>query len=150
MAYMTNDRLAVSTPTLDTNAYADGDIIANTTQLADASPHGACQLMSVVVIDIDDKGGGLEIIFLRSNTSMGTINNAPSISDANARDEIIGHVVIDEYIDQGGWQMATKTGIGLTLKPGSGGDLYYAVISDGNTETYTAGGLTFKFGLVTP
>lgn len=139
------------TPTLDTNAYADGDVLFDTTAVASAFDYaaGVRKLESVHILDEDDQGIALDLVFLDSNVSLGTFNAAPNISDANAR-KIIGRVSIatGDYIDLGGARIATKAGIGQLLKAAAASTtLYVAGITRGGTPTYTAAGLKLKLGL---
>lgn len=134
--------------TLDTSAYADGDILADTQSIASVflSTTGTRILESVTVLDEDDQGMGLDILFLDANNSLGTENAAPSISDANAR-SIIGRVSISsaDFYDLGGCRFAQRAGIGLPLKGNASTTLYVAAISRG-TGTYTASGIRIKLG----
>lgn len=149
---LTESDLLELTLTLDTSAYADGDVLADTQALVNAVREGGgrAELKSVVVLDEDDQGIALDLVFLAANKSLGTENSAPSISDANARD-IQGKVSIatGDYVDLGGARVATKTGIGLMLKSAEGSTtLYVAAITRGGTPTYTAAGLKLKLGFV--
>lgn len=138
------------TLTLDTNAYADGDVMADTQVITNAmrisGGHGLLQ--SVQVLDEDDQGASFDILFLNANNSVGTENMAPSISDANAR-TILGRVRVEssEYIDLGGAKMATKTGLGLMLEASGSRDLYIATIIRG-AATFSASGVRLKLGML--
>lgn len=136
------------TPTLDTNAYASGDVLFDTTAVASVfQPNKATgTLWSVVINDKDDQGVALDLVFLRSNVSLGTANAAPSISDANAT-EVLGIVSVatGDWIDLGGCRVATVKGINLPLKSTTTG-LWVAAITRGS-PTYTASGLVIKLGI---
>lgn len=136
------------TLTLDTSAYADGDILADTQSVGAVflNSGGGRTLMSVHVLDEDDQGMGFDLIFLDANTSLGTENAAPSISDANARG-IIGRVAMSsaDFYDIGGSRIATRTGVNLPLQGNASSTLYVAAISRG-TGTYSASGIRLKLG----
>lgn len=138
------------TLTLDTSAYADGDVFADTQSVGTVflNSGGGRTLMSVHVLDEDDQGMGFDLIFFDANTSLGTENSAPSISDANARG-IIGRVPISnsEFYDIGGSRLATRTGINLPLQGNASSTLYVAAIIRG-TATYSANGVRLKLGFV--
>lgn len=139
------------TLTLDTSAYADGDVffVAHSLSNAVRVNDGRAILQSVVVLDEDDVGQTFDLVFLDGNNALGTINAAPSISDANAR-TILGRVRIDsgDYIDLGGMRMASKYGIGLLLKATGGArTLYIGGIIRG-AGTYTASGVRLRLGLL--
>lgn len=138
------------TPVLDTSIYADGDVLFDTAALASAFDYaaGVRTLQSVQVLDEDDQGIKIDLIFLDSNVSLGTFNGAPNISDANAR-KIIGScsILTTDYVDFGGARIGSKGNIGQLLKAAAASTtLYVAGITRGGTPTYTASGLKFKFG----
>jgi hypothetical protein len=142
--------LAAVALSLDTAAYADGDVLADTqafTSVARAADVGFV-LQSVVLLDKDDQGMGVDLFFLSANNSLGTENAAPSISDANA-EAIQGWVGIGsaDWYDLGGARVAQRNNINLPLVPASGTTtLYVAAISRG-TGTYTASGITVRLGV---
>jgi hypothetical protein len=138
------------TLSLDTAAYATGDVLAATQELASAVPSngGHALLHSIVVTDKDDQGQAMDIVFMRTNVSLGTENAAVSIADNDA-DEILGIVPVAaaDFIDLGGVRVATIPGIGLTLEAGaSSTSIYVGAISRG-AGTYTASGVTVRVGL---
>jgi hypothetical protein len=140
------------TLSLDTNIYADGDVLADTQEIADAvlADGGRAMLESIALIDEDDQGIALDLVFFSANRSLGAENGAPNISDANARD-CLGKVSIatGDFVDFGGVRVATKTGIGLLLEAAAGSrSLWVGAITRGGTPTYTASGIKLKLGLV--
>ena len=142
--------LVEATPPLDTNIYASGDVLFIPVALSFASANGGRGLLhSVVIIDKDDQGQALDLVFLRdTTTTFGTINGAVGIDDTDAG-QILGIVSISssDFIDLGGCKIATLPNIGLTLRAASGGTgCYVAGISRG-TGTYTGTGLVLKFGI---
>ena len=146
----TQSTITTVTLSLDTAAYADGDVLADS-QIVTAcfsKNDGFGVLNSITVLDEDDQGQGLDLVFLSSNVSLGSENAAPSITDANARN-ILGWVRISasDFIDLGGSRLATISGISLHVKPVSGSDdMYVAAISRG-TGTYTASGIQLLLGI---
>lgn len=138
---------------LDTSAYADGDVLSDTAELSNAVrvAGGKATLVSITVNDEDDQGGSFDIVFFRTNVSLGTKNSAPSISDTDAR-EYLGHISISsgDYIDLGGVQVARKIGseCALELEAGSGSTSIFVSTISRDTKTYTASGIRLKFGLL--
>lgn len=137
------------TLTLDTAQYAAGDLLADT-QLLRASVGRAGQ--SVLIEDIkiqddSDQGQDLDILFLNANTSLGTENSAPNISDANIAAAVLAGVafVAADYKDLGGARLAEKHNINIPLYLADGGSLYIGAISRG-TGTYAASGLIVTVG----
>jgi len=149
--FRTADGIVEATPTLDTGAYADGDLMADSTEIANALAEtgGTAILVSLTVEDKADKGGAFHVVFLRSSVDMGSLNDAPDPTDTEG-EEILGYVSVgaSHYIDLGAFQIATVEGLALELEPSSGTSLYFALISNGNTETYADGDLVFKFGFL--
>lgn len=140
------------TLSLDTSAYADGDVLADTQEVTGAltANDGTGVIQSIQVLDENDQGVAMDLIFLDANVSLGTENSAPSITDANSRN-ILGRVQIlaADYIDLGGAKMATVTGVGLGIKAGSGvDDIWVAAITRGGTPTYTASGVRLRIYIV--
>lgn len=151
---MTDNDLLEVTLSLDTGIYASGDVLADTQEIASAFS-GAGKpaiLQSLCLLDKDDQGGALDLVFLRSNTSIGTENAVLNIADADA-DEILTIVSIAaaDYGDLANSQLVTKkaddAGMGVVLEATSGTSLYVAAISR-DTKTYTASGIVVKVGLV--
>lgn len=138
------------TLTLDTAAYADGDLMADTQEVANCFPinSGTGVLNTVTVIDEDDQGQPFDLVFLDSNNTLGSENVPPTISDTNAR-AVLGWVPIKttDYIDLGGVRVATISGLSLNIKANTGNnDMYVAAISRG-TGTYTASGVLLRIGV---
>ena len=137
------------TLSLDTSAYASGDLLADTQEVTNyLSIAGTTSyLQSMTVVDEDDQKVGFDVYFLSSNVTMGTENSAPSISDANSR-SILGFVSVAaaDYKDLGGTAIASIKNIGLTLTGPSG--LWIAVVNGTGTPTYTASGVKLRLGFV--
>lgn len=134
-------------PTLDTVAYTAGDTLFVTTEILNAfiGSHGNALLHSVCINDKDDVESQIDLVFLRSNTNIGIINNAPSIADASA-DEIIAIVPCSTMYDMGGCRILIANTVGQTVYCSSGQSLWVAGITRG-APTHSAAGLTIKIGL---
>jgi len=145
---MPDDTITI-TCSLDTNAYADGDVLFATQEIAGAVRNNgdACILQSVHVVDIDDQKVEMDLIFFNANTSLGTENSAPDIDDTEVL-TTLGVVNVADYVDLGANSIATVTGIGLELKAGAATtSLYVAGITRG-APTYSASGLQITFGFL--
>lgn len=140
------------TPTLDTLAYASGDLLADVATVTGAalSTGGRAKLVSVIVEDEDDQGVAFTIFVTSSNTSWGTINSAPTISDATARSiQAIIPVATADYNDLGGVrvaQSATMQNIGVICETSGSANLYIALVNGSGTPTFTASGLKIGLG----
>lgn len=140
------------TLSLDTNAYASGDLLADTQAVANAVRLNAGYgiLHSVMVIDEDDQGAAFDIYFLSANNTLGTENSAPSISDANAREILcVVPVATSDYKDLGGVKIAGFSGLNRIIRGASGStSIYVAVVNGSGTPTYTASGVKLRVGII--
>jgi hypothetical protein len=133
------------TLSLDTNAYADGDVLADTQTIANVfrAADVAGHIESIILNDEDDQGIALDLWFLSAATSLGTENSAPNISDANSR-TLIGKqaVAATDFYDLGGVRVAYLKNLWIPIKPIAGTtSLAMAAISRG-AGTYSAAGIT--------
>jgi hypothetical protein len=139
------------TMTLDTSAYASGDVIADTQTVSVMRVNdGRAILQNLTIIDEDDQGAAFTVYFLKANNALGTENAAPNISDANARD-ILGwiDVATTDYKDLGGVKIACLRGLGLVLEAISGAQTVgVGIVNGAGTPTYTASGLKLILGLL--
>lgn len=138
------------TLTLDTSAYASGDVLSATAELANFFPTATAKriITSVRVLDEDDQAGDFDIIFLDANKSLGTANSAVSITDADAR-SIIGQVAVvaSDYKDLGGNQVAVISNIGQIVKANGSTSIWIGTVSRA-AKTYTAAGIRLKIGVL--
>lgn len=140
------------TMSLDTNAYANNDVIAATQELTDAvkAIDGWGMIESLTVIDKDDQGQVFDVWIMDSNVAIGTENAAADITDANAA-YILGRIPVAaaDYVDLGGVKVASLKNVGLPIKPVSGGtSIYVAIVNGTGTPTFTAAGIVLRFGIV--
>ena len=143
--------LTAITFSLDTNAYSIGDVLADTQVLAACLRinDGTGILLNATFNDKDDQGFGFDVYILKANTSLGTENSAPSISDSNA-DNILGYFSVNEedFKDLGGCRIACIRNICIPVKGATGtDDLYIALVAQG-AGTYSAAGITAIFSIL--
>lgn len=132
----------------DTSAYADNDVLAIPQVIPGvfSPPGGVKVLRSVVLLDEADQAQDIDLLFLDANATLGTINAAVSISDADAR-KVIGKVsiVAADYCDLVNSQVAVKEGLYLPMRAAANsGDLWIAAIVRSGTPTYAAASLKLK------
>jgi hypothetical protein len=131
--------------------YAIGQVLADTQAITGVMRinAGAAMLESVEIIDAAAQSQALDLVFLRTNVSIGTENIALSISDTNAL-EILGIVKINstDYISLTTSSIALANFNPFILKSGSiSTSIYVAAISRG-TGTYGTTSLALKVGIV--
>lgn len=139
------------TLTLDTSAYASGDLLADTQVVTNAlrKTDGTGILHSLMVIDQDDQGVALDVYFLSDNQTFGSENSAPSISDANALTILCRiPVATTDYYDLGGVKVADLSNLSRIIKAVSGTrNIYVAVVNGTGTPTFTASGIKLRVGI---
>lgn len=144
-----SDVIKTVTFILDTSAYGDGDLLADRLEIATVGKEAGniVTLDSLVILDKADQKQPLTVVFLNVNTSLGTENAAPSITDANA-ESIVGHVKVaaTDYQDVGGAAVACVRNIGLKMQCASAAASLYVGLISGGTGTYGASDLIAKFG----
>jgi hypothetical protein len=137
------------TPSCHTSAVTAGDVLADTEEVtiphASADSDASGEITYVHLLDKDDKGVALDIVFLKSNVSLGTEGSAISISDSDA-ENIITTVSLDTYVDYINSQTAEKA-VQIPYDA-SRNKIYVAVVARGG-ETYTESGLRIRFSCYT-
>jgi len=138
------------TPVLDTNAYTANDTLFDKTEIPNAAKGFGepVELVSLAVIDKDDQtAAAVDLYFLSSDVTFGAANSAPSISDTDAV-HLLGCVSLaaGDWKDVGGAKVATKTAIGMILKPKEGTKSVYVAATCAGTPTQTASGYRLRFG----
>lgn len=139
------------TLTLDTDPYADGDVLADLQEVTNfmRADGGRAVIQSLTVLDKDDQGAEMDIFISPNAVSLGTENSAPSITDANAEGlQHVCAVATEDYQDLGGCKVATIRPIGLVVESAGGSkSMYIGAITRG-TPTHTASGLVLQIGLL--
>lgn len=144
-----NDQWVELTFSTDTGPYASGDLIADTQELplVGREDGGIITLDSVLLLDKADQKVALFLVFLNAAQSLGTENNAPSVSDANAAKVVgVAPVAAADYVDLGDAAVASVRNIGLRMKLADAEDsLFVAIVNATGTPTYGAADLIGKF-----
>jgi hypothetical protein len=138
------------TPTvLNNDAYDSGDVLFDSTLVANACRDNdePCWLDSMTIQDKDDQAAAAwTLFFLSANTSLGTKDAAPSISDPNAATAklMMYPVAVADWFDYGAGKLAHLRSINLPIIPVSGTrDIYVAATVTG-TPTQTTGGIVCR------
>jgi hypothetical protein len=143
------------TPTLDTSAYASGDLICDVTTITGAAlgTGGLCELVSLTIVDQDDQTASAYTIYITNlSTSWGTFNAAPTVSDAALLGiQAVIPIASGDWLDLGGGKVAQPRiaqNIGCICKTSGSANLYMTIVNGAGTPTFTASGikvtLTFR------
>jgi hypothetical protein len=149
---------AIQTVTLsldDSTTYASGDVLANTQEITGAfrTSGGDGILKSVSLLDKDDQGGNLDLVFLRSSTALGTENSAINISDTDAEEILtVVSVSASRYIDLVNSQFATMNddyeGVGVVVGPSSNTTSLFVGAISRDTKAHTSSGIVVSVGIL--
>jgi hypothetical protein len=133
-------RRVTFTPVLDTSIYASGDVLFVPIEVpgAMAMVAGTGFLRGFALHDADDEGAAITLYFFRtSDAVLGTLNNAISISDADAL-EITGVVSTGTYTDLINSQSYFSGLLDVPLEAPAGSKSIYVAASVAATPTYAA------------
>ncbi len=137
----------------DTAPYASGDLIADTQIIAACvrANDSTGLLQSIQLIDEDNQGVALTLLFFSESASLGTENSAPTYSDTIIRTLLHRQDVATGDYDAYGSvaKVAEFSAIGKAIKPKSGtDDIYVAAVNGSATPTFTAAGLKLRLGFL--
>lgn len=140
--------LFASNLTLDTAAYADGDVFADLLTITNAvTGSGNYSLLeSITVNDKDDQGFGIDFYLFNQTVTLASKNAAWNTSDSDLDNCLaIVQVTAGDFIDSGPNRQATLTGLSIPCTPASGTSLYLGTRIRG-AGTYTASGVRVTLG----
>lgn len=137
------------TPTVDTSAYATGDVIDGIQTLTGI---GASHRFLTHIVIVDQDGEKVQIDFFFFNalpTGTYTDNDAFAVNSADYS-KWIGTVEVTAglYVDAGSDAMATKTPINLEINPTANDNLYVIPVVRGAPTYAAATDLRFDFGFL--
>jgi hypothetical protein len=137
------------TPVLDTNILADNDVFMAAYEIPGVfNKNLSRKLMSVVVLDTDDQAQDFDLFFSNATITLGTLNAAISISDADAA-KLVGHVSMaaaTHATDLIGSTIFTQGDLNIVMEATPSGSLWVSGVVRSGTPTYTAGGMKIKLG----
>lgn len=152
----TSDHTVSVTPILDTNIYAQDDILFDTTEITNVSriDGGVVILQSLSLIDKSGNNSAIKLVVLNASGSIGTINAAENISDTHG-EKILTEINIasGDYSDYANFGRVVKNGsdigMGIIMKPITGTSLYIAaVFTDATGATYAASDIIIQLGFL--
>ena len=112
---------------------------------------GTAIIQSIVILDDDDNGQSLDIVFMDTTGLLDASDDGTVIDAADGviPDAILGVVTVSNYFDGVLWQVGQKDNIGLSIKSASTTrSIYISAINRGSTATWTAAGLRLKIGYI--
>ena len=136
------------TPVLETSALADNDVFFVPIEIPMVFDKGLPRkLVSVVVLDGDDQDSDFDLFFFSATVTLGTLNSAVSISDADAA-KALGCVSITAAANSNDLinsRLFVKSAIDLVMQ-GTTNSLWVGGVVRSGTPTYTASGMKIKLG----
>lgn len=145
-------RMVTVTPTLlNADAYDSGDVLFTGCEIAGAvrDTGGLAKLVSLHLTDADDQKVAMDLYLTQLSTAFGTLDAAPSISDANLVAALAQGTVLaigSIYKDLGGIAIAGLDNINRIVKAASDTTSLYLHAITGGTPTHTTGGLKITLG----
>jgi len=137
------------TPVLEAAILADNDVFFVPIEIPQVFEKGlARELVSAIVLDGDDQATELDLIFFNADATLGTLNAAISISDADAL-KVVGAVsfVAADAVDLINSTMFVRRGIGLVMAPAAASrSLWVGGVVRSGTPDYTVSGMRIKLG----
>lgn len=141
-------KLIQVTPTLDTSAYASGDLICDVATITGAAlgTGGLCKLVNVTIVDQDDNTASAYTIYITNlSTSWGTFNAAPAPIDATGLGiQAIIQIAAADWQDLGAFKVAQPVATPFTPKicaTSGSANLYLVIVNGAGTPTFTASGI---------
>jgi hypothetical protein len=134
------------TPTLDTNAYADGDQVSTLQTLrVSSSGRVGTELKLITILDKTLDKAPLDLFFFDRSVTVAADNAAASFSDADMVFCLgVVSIVAGDYDDNAANSFATVA-VNFPLIAADGGDtIYFAIVARG-AVTYAASDLVFSF-----
>ena len=137
---------------VNTAAHAANDVVCQPVELAGITQAQGCAVItSVVVTDYDDQGSALDVLFLRSDITVGANNATMTISDGEIG-EVLGYVSVSSYLDLANNQVGEVRNVGLVIEPeindGDSDRSIWMALRTTGTPTYAGGTLTVKVGVL--
>ncbi len=146
------DDVAEALLSLDTAAYTSGDLMCQAVELERVCvPNYPSFIESVTLLDYDDNGAALDLLFFRAHPgNLGTVNAAVLLSAA-AAEMILCWVTIGtgDYIDLGTRRVAQPEFYPRKVRPADGQtSVWVAAVSRTSQTTYASGRMLLKVGVI--
>lgn len=153
MLSRTQLRYVEVTPVADTSQLAAGDVVTAAKEVPGATlgPGHTAYITGIDIFDQDDNTAiEMHIVGMTTNTTLGTVNGAPSISDANATPELLFDVTVAaaDWYDFGAFKRVRVDPAKMPIPIYSAADTtsiwVTVIVGSAGTPTYTASGLVLR------
>jgi len=146
------DIVAECVLSLDTAAYTAGDLMCQAVELEYACvPNYPSFIESVTLLDYDDNGAALDLLFFRAYPGiLGAVNAAVALSAVQAEMiQAVVHIVAGDYTDLGARQIAQPEFYPRKVRPTDGQtSIWVAAVARTSQTAYASGRLLLKVGVV--
>ena len=136
-------------PPSETSAYADGDVIFAPIEVPVTLVNNDTFLLdTLLLVDDDELKKAVDLVFLKSELSIGAVNAAATVPSAGSAD-FLGTVKIagTDYVDQGDFSTVEKKDLGMILSVADGAKGIWVAGVAREAVTYTSEtGLGLKLG----
>ena len=155
-----SDRIKEVTLVINTTAYTANDVLSITAEITNVVPEGMTAILEYIQLtDYSKNNAALQLWFLDTNTSIGTINAAENAADA-VSDDVVAYIdfAVADYVSEANWSRASKNltdiGMGAMFTPAQtagtvrDSSIWIAskIITD--AKTYAVGDLKLKIGFM--
>jgi hypothetical protein len=136
------NRTVTVTPVLNTSAYAANDVLFAATELDFGNALVSGIIKHVSILDQDDQAAQTITLYFAGETfTLGTVNSAISISDADAA-KLLGTGTVTTSTDLVNSRFGQNTDIGLPFTVNSGS--LFVAASTGGAGTHSASGIKLR------
>lgn len=135
-----------ATPTLDTNAYADGDYMGTVLTFPVPKEATTVKLNSVVLVDAADQGIAINVLLFNSLPVLSSADNAAlALADAEL-EKFAGSIALAaaDYIDATNGKAISKGNLGIGIQPDRDTNAFYAVLQAKGAGTFAADSIDLK------
>lgn len=147
-----SDTVVTITPTVAAEAHSAGDLLFDSTEIANAVRvnAGTTIVQSITIVDKGDQKPAIKLLFANAQTDFGAPGGVPDPDDSEAL-TVIGVVDVPAtaYVDLGANSVATIANIGLLVKAGAATtSIYLAGIAVGTPTPASTTDLQIAVGLL--
>lgn len=147
--------ILTSTPTIDTAAYASGDLVGASeisltpAVISEAGKAASGLVQTVVIIDEDAQEVNLDVYFFDTEPAATTFTDNAAFAPTDADlDFLVGVASVTDWKSQSTNSVGQVLNLGLPFELAAGATTLYAVLVTRGAPTYSATGLTLRVGIL--